>query len=189
MLLLVPVYAVVHGWANFLWFSNVALLVTFVAVWVESRRLVSMMAVGVLLPEAAWNVDFLLGLVAGWQPLELTAYMFDEDLSAMVRSLSLFHVALPVLLVWLVWRLGYDVRAWRWQVGLGWGVLLLTYLISEPTANINWVFGPGEEPQQWMPAAAWLGVMLVIYPLVIVLPTHALLRWLFGGAGAGAGRA
>src|SRR5205814_618349 len=48
---IVPVYLAYYGPANFLWFSDVALVVTGVALWLESPLLVSMMTVGVLLPE------------------------------------------------------------------------------------------------------------------------------------------
>ena len=50
---LVPVYWVERGPANFLWISDIALLVSVPALWMENRFLTSMMAVGVLLPELA----------------------------------------------------------------------------------------------------------------------------------------
>ena len=56
---LVSVYWVERGPANFVCLSDIALLVTLAALWLESRFLASMMAVGVLLPEFAWNLDFL----------------------------------------------------------------------------------------------------------------------------------
>ena len=62
---LVPVYWLHHGPANFLWASNIALFVTVVALWRESRLLASTMAVAVLLPEIAWNLDFFMRLIAG----------------------------------------------------------------------------------------------------------------------------
>src|SRR5207237_9362777 len=53
---IVPVYLAYYGPANFLWFSDVALVVTGVALWLENPLLVSMMTVGVLLPELLWTV-------------------------------------------------------------------------------------------------------------------------------------
>jgi hypothetical protein len=44
--IIVPVYAKKWGWGNFLWFSDIALLLMVPALWTESRLLVSMMAVG-----------------------------------------------------------------------------------------------------------------------------------------------
>ena len=55
---ILPVYAVRYGWRNYLWFSDIALVATAVALWLESALLASMMAVGVLLPELLWNVSF-----------------------------------------------------------------------------------------------------------------------------------
>ena len=75
---LVPIYWVERGPANFLWLSDIALLATVPALWMENRFLTSMMAVGVLLPELAWNLDFFLRLIAGFDVIGLngTGYMF-----------------------------------------------------------------------------------------------------------------
>src|SRR5439155_13094194 len=76
-------------------------------------------------------------------------------------GLSLFHIVLPVVLIWLVWRLGYDRRALLWQMVLGWLVLVLTYFLTKPQANINWVYGWGGQPQQRVPPLVYLGIMMV----------------------------
>jgi len=44
----VPVYWLQYGPGNFLWFSDLALLATTAALWLENSLLVSMMAVSVL---------------------------------------------------------------------------------------------------------------------------------------------
>ncbi len=41
----------------------------------------------------------------------MTDYMFKHENSLFLRGLSLFHGWLPFLLVYLVWKLGYDRRA------------------------------------------------------------------------------
>lgn len=181
VLVLVPVYWRVYGPANFLWGSDIALLVTLVALWAESAVLASMMAVAILLPELAWNIDFFWRLTFGVDALRLlgTQYMFDPSLPLSVRGLSLFHVFLPVLLVWLVYRLGYERRALVYQTVLAWVVLPATYLFADPSANINWVRGFGREPQAWMPAPLYLALLMIAIPLVLYLPTHLLLKWLF----------
>ena len=78
---LVPVYWEERGAANFLWISDVALLAIVPALWMENRFLTSMMAVGVLLPELAWNLDFFLRLISGFDVIGLnaTGYMFESD--------------------------------------------------------------------------------------------------------------
>ncbi len=45
----VAVYAVKYPPGNFLWFSDIALILTVPALWFESRLLASMMALAVLL--------------------------------------------------------------------------------------------------------------------------------------------
>jgi hypothetical protein len=181
VIVLVPVYWLEHGPENFLWGSDIALFVTLLALWAESALLVSMMALAILLPELAWNVDFFLRLMFGADSFQLlgTRYMFDPELPLLVRGLSLFHVVLPALLVWLVYRLGYERRALIYQTVLAWVVLPATYLLTDPAANINWVRGLGREPQAWMPAPVYLILVMIAFPLVVYLPTHFLLKWLF----------
>lgn len=76
---LVPVYWVHYGPAHFLWASDIALLAMVAALWRASRFIASAMAVAVLLPELAWNLDFFTRLIAGrgLTNLDATAYMFD----------------------------------------------------------------------------------------------------------------
>ena len=178
---LVPVYWVAYGPANFLWGSNIALFVTLVAIWTENRLLASMMALGVLLPETAWMVDFAVRLVLGQEALPLvgTRYMFSADIPLWVRSLSLYHIALPIILVWLLHRLGYQQRALLWQTLVAWLVLPLSYLVGEPSASINWVHGFGHEPQTAMPGPLFVALLMVLFPAALYLPTHLLLSRLF----------
>lgn len=181
VVLLVPLYWIEYGPENFLWGSDIALFVTLLAVWTESRLLASMMAVAVLLPELLWIVDLACRLIAGPEALPTlgTRYMFNSEISALVRGLSLFHIVLPVLLVWLVYRLGYHRHAFVCQTPLAWLVLLITYLVTNPSANINWVYGFGREPQTWMPSPLYLVLLMLFVPLSIYLPTHLLLSKLF----------
>ena len=55
---LVPVNWRQYGPVNFLWFSDIALFMLVTALWWDNRLLVSMSALAVLVPEAAWNLDF-----------------------------------------------------------------------------------------------------------------------------------
>src|SRR6185369_13742330 len=117
---LVPVYWINYGPGNFLWFSDIALLMTAAALWLESSLLASMMALSVIVLESVWIVDFVIGLIGGSSVIGLSAYMFDAKISLPLRALSLFHVVLPPLLVWLLYRLGYDTRALFVQIVLAW---------------------------------------------------------------------
>ena len=128
---LVPYYWLEYGPTNFLYFCDVALLMTLVGMWRESALLVSMPAVGIVLPQTLWMVDFL-AQCAGVPLTRMTAYMFDEKYALFTRGLSFFHFWLPPLLLWLVWRLGYDRRALRMWSYLAWGLLTICYLFLPP---------------------------------------------------------
>ena len=176
---LVPVYLRHYGPANFLWFSDVALLATVPGLWAESPLIVSAMTVAVGLPEILWNVDFLARLLTGRAPLGMVAYMFDRRLPRYLRGLSLFHVALPVLLVWSLARLGYDPRALLAQTVSGTLLMILSYALTSPTENINWVFGPGSKPQRRLPPLVYVTMVIVSFPVLVYLPTHLVLARLF----------
>lgn len=182
---LVPRYWRSFGPTNFLYFCDVALLLGLGALWWESSLLASMPAVGILLPQTLWTIDLLANL-CGLHLVGMTDYMFRPSLSKYSKFLSLFHLWLPILLVWLVWRLGYDERAfWAWTV-LAWGLILFCYFATRaPPApadkpdlpvNINFVFGPSDRRQQtWMHPLLYLALLMVGLPLLVFWPTHLLL--------------
>ena len=178
--LLVPIYWRQYGLVNFLWFSDIALLATAPALWLESPLLISMMALAILLPELAWNLDFFVRLTSGVSLIGLTDYMFDASIPLFIRCLSLFHVWLPLLLIWMLHRLGYDGRALLWQTVLAAVVLPLSYLFSNPRENVNWVYGLGAKPQTKVPAPLFVILALLMFFLAVYLPTHFLLDGIFG---------
>ncbi len=188
--MMVPVYYYYYGPTNFLYFCDVALLLCVVSVWTERALPASMAAVGILLPQALWCLDFV-GELVGVRLVGLTAYMFDPTRSLFLRGLSFFHGWLPFLLLFLVKRLGYDHRALLAWTALGWGLCLVAYFFLPPAGtvlpdpkipvNINYVFGFDDaKPQTWLPSPVYLlGWMLTLF-LVFYLPTHLLLRRWFG---------
>jgi hypothetical protein len=177
--LAVPVIAVVYwrsyGPTNFLWLSDVALAFTFAALVTGNPLLASMPAVGVLPLELAWTIDFL----TGGRVIGLAGYMFDPKLSLYLRGLSLFHLALPPTLLFLLYELGYDRRALIYQTLLTWIILIITYVATDPEQNINWVFGPGSKPQRVLPPRLYLVLEMVVLPLLVLLPTHLILERIF----------
>jgi len=168
---LVPVYWAHYGPANLLWFSDIALLGGGAALWLESPLLASMMMLAVLLPECAWNLDFFGRLLTGRRMFGMSAYMFERERPRLVRALSLFHVPLPIGLVWLVHRLGYDRRAWLGQSLLALVVLPASYWLTDPAENVNWVHGLGA-PQRRLPPWLYLALLIVAFSLVLYLPPH-----------------
>jgi hypothetical protein len=174
---LAPVFASEYGLSNFLWFSNVALLATLLAIWIGSRLLVSMMAVGVVLPEIGWNLFFWGRFLFGLPDFGLLDYMFDARIPLWARLLSLYHVPLPFLLIWLVWRCGYDVRALWWQTALASAILALSFLVGTPWENINLVYGPLDAwGRPIVPPPMFLLLLMSALPLLVYWPTHAVLK-------------
>lgn len=173
---LVPVYWRHYGPTNFLWGSDIALFVVFVALWLESPLPNSMMAIGVLPFELAWIVDFL----SGARVIGMASYMFNPDLPLYLRALSLYHMALPPVMIFLLYRLGYDRRALWAQTVLVWIVLPVTYLVTDPADNINLVFGFGREPQTSLHPLLYLGLEMILLPIIICLPAHLVLQRLVG---------
>ncbi len=186
---LVPFYWVLYGPTNFLYFCDLSLFFTLAAVWTESPLLASMPAVGILLPQALWMVDFL-SMLVGLKGLGLTAYMFDAHKPLFTRGLSFFHFWLPILIVFLVWRLGYDRRALKAWSAVAFVVLLVCYFLlpapPSPAAapnlpvNVNYVYGLSDEKAQtWMHPHLYFLTELAVLGGVIYLPTHLVLRKLF----------
>lgn len=183
MAVLVPVYWHYYGPTNFLYFCDVALLLTLIAIWPENALLISMCCVGILIPQAYWVFDFLLNL-AGFSLTGMTDYMFDTSHSLFLRLLSLFHGWLPFLLVYLVWKTGYDRRAfWAWTALSSVVLLICFFLMPPPTphpglipVNINYVWGMDDRAAQtWVPPYVWLAGLLVGLPLIVFAPTHYVL--------------
>jgi hypothetical protein len=135
---LIPVYlfAKDYGLRNFLYACDIALLLTVVGMWIESRLLLSMQAVGILVIQAIWSFDYFAHYGVGYCPLGMADYPFR--CSFILHFLTLFHVWLPLLLLWAVWRLGYDRRAWAVQSAYGIIMGLVTAYFCDPEWNINW---------------------------------------------------
>jgi hypothetical protein len=149
------------------------------ALWLESKLLFSTLAVSIALLELLWNFDFFVRLITGRETVGLSAYMFDSSIKLSIRALSLFHVFLPPVVLWYVYKLGYDGRALLVQTLFVWIVLPVCYLFTKPGDNINGVFGIGKTPQTRIPSGVYLLLLMVAFPLVIYLPTHLVLKRLF----------
>jgi hypothetical protein len=170
-----------YGPSNFLWFCDLANFLIIVALWTESPLLLSSQAVSVILPQTVWSVDVASRLVTGGHAVGVTKDVFDPSIALSLRLASLFHVAVPPVVLWALSRIGYDRRGWLLQTGIAWVVLPLGHLAA-PDRNINFVRGPFESPQTLLPPIAYLLVLMIGYPLVLYLPGHLLLRSLLPAA-------
>jgi len=186
---LVPYYLLTYGPTNFFYFCDVALLMTLAALWLDKPLLAGMAAVGILLPQALWIVDFLVALCGG-HITGMTDYMFDDSIPLFARGLSLFHGWLPILLLRILYRCGYDRRAFLAWTALAWVLMLVSYFLLPPPpapkdnpnlpVNVDYVFGPSnDQPQTWMPPGLYFALFMIGYPVVLCLPTHLLLRKVF----------
>ena len=185
MLVLVPVYWANYGPTNFIYFCDAALFLTLFAVWMDLALLASMSAVGILVPQFFWCVDFG-GELLGFHVTGMTSYMFDAHRSLLLRGLSLFHGWLPFLLCYLVFRLGYDRRALKAWTGLACGLCLVAFFLLPPAGailadpkwprNVNYVFGLDDaQPQMWMAPGLYLVVWVLALFTLAYLPTHLVL--------------
>lgn len=171
-----PLVVATRGWQNLLWLCDLANFLVLAGLWLESRLLLSSQLVATLLIGLAWTLDLLTALVTGIHPFSATPYMFDARLPLALRLSSLFHVAVPLLLLFAVTRLGHDRRGWRLQTLISWAVLPLSAWLTEPERNINWIEAPFGIPQTWLPDWLYLLACMAAYPLILYLPTDALLR-------------
>ncbi len=182
MMVLVPVYWANYGPTNFIYFCDAALFLSLFAIWMDNALLASMAAVGILVPQFFWCVDFGAELL-GLHFTGMTSYMFDAQRSLFLRGLSLFHGWLPFLLCYLVFRLGYDRRALKVWTALACGLCLAAFFLLPPAGatladpklprNINYVFGLDDaHPQTWMPQGLYFVVWFLALFTLAYVPTH-----------------
>jgi hypothetical protein len=131
MAMLIPVYLKNYGPTNFLYFCDVAAIMTLAAVWLESSLLLSAALIGIFLPQMLWVADFVCVLF-GTQITGMTRYMFKPPY--FLRFLSFFHFWLPFLLVYLVWRVGYDKRGVLLWTAITWVLLTVCYVWIPPAS-------------------------------------------------------
>lgn len=101
-----PVYLSHDGARNFLWFCDIANFVLAAGLWIESPLLISWQAVSVPAVQLVWTFDLLAHVALGSHPIGAAAYMSDPSHPLLVRGFSLFHMAVPLLMIWGLARLG-----------------------------------------------------------------------------------
>ncbi len=171
-----PLYWKHYGAQNFLYFCDLGNLLITLGLWLESRVILSWQAVGLLVFQTLYAVDLAAAVVLKAHPIGGTEYMFDPGIPLPVRLLGLYHVVVPVLLLWAVRRLGYDRTALKYQIVTTCIVVPINYF-WRPEYNVNFARGIGHQ-QHLMPGWLYLVGHLVVVPLVAYWPTHwALARW------------
>jgi len=189
MAVLIPVYWKTYGPTNFLYFCDIALIMTLFALWLESALLVSAAAVGIVLPQALWAIDFIATGI-GWPLSGMTGYMYDDALPVHARFLSFFHFWLPFFLLWLLRHTGYDPKGLPlWTVIALVAVYICYFFLPAPPApannpglpvNVNYVYGFSDQAAQtWMPPLVWFFLLQAMLVGLIFLPSHWLLKRLY----------
>ena len=156
-------------------FCDIGNLLIGVGLWLESPLVFSWVACGLLLFQSLYTIDLAGALLTSHHLIGGTEYMFDHNLPLYIRLLSLFHVATPPLLIWAIWRLGYDRRGWKLQTLTMWLVVPINYF-WRPEQNVNWARGLFYREQHVIPGLVYLGAYLIIVPMMVYYPTHLLLQ-------------
>jgi len=179
LLVWAPLYWHQYGAQNFLFFCDIGNIVIGVGLWLESSLIFSCAACGLLLFQTLYTLDLVGALILGSHFIGGTEYMFDPGLPLAIRLLSLFHVVTPPILLYAIWRLGYDARGWKLQTAMTWIVVPVNYF-WRPEKDVNWARGLFFREQHVIPGWTYLLAYLTLVPLIVYFPTHLFLTWLAG---------
>src|SRR5580658_866015 len=182
MVVWLPAYFRVWGWANLLHLCDVAVILTFAGIWLANPLLLSSQAVNSLAAGFLWVLDVAWRLTTGRFLLGGTEYMWDTRYPLWVRLLSTFHIGLPLVLLWTLRRVGYDRRALALQAAIAAVLLLLSRLLSAEI-NMNYAYRDPVFLRAWGPAPVHLAAAFIIIMAVAYWPAHFLLSWLFHAPG------
>ncbi len=177
LLVWAPVYLRQYGPQNFLFFCDLGNLLIGMGLWMESPLIFSWQAASLLLFQTLFIIDLAGALVTGRHFIGGTEYMFDPHIALSIRLLSLFHIVTPPLLLWTIWKLGYDRRGWIYQTLTAWIVLPINYF-WRPQLDVNWARGPFFHEQHVVPGFVYLLMYMIVVPAIVYWPTHRFLEWL-----------
>jgi hypothetical protein len=181
----VSAYWCAWGPANFLHLCDLAVFLTCIGVWTDNALLISSQAVGSLLVDLAWALDAAWNLLAHHHLIGGTEYLFDPRIALWIRLLSLFHVFLPLLLLWALVRTGYDRRAWGLQSAIA-AATFVASRFTNPSANINYAFTDPFWHRTVGPAPVHVALSVLFMAVVVYLPTHLLLKHFYARPRKGA---
>jgi hypothetical protein len=181
MVVWLPAYMRVWGWSNLLHLCDVAVVLSCAGLWWGNSLLISSQAVGMLVPGIVWGLDVGWRFFTGRFLLGGTTYMWDARAPIWVRLLSTFHLVLPLALLWALRKVGYDHRAFALQSAIA-AALILAARFLPAALNVNYAYQDPFYHRPWGPAPLHLAAMIVGTVLLLYLPVHLFLSWLFPAA-------
>lgn len=182
MLFWVPVMLSTYGPQNFLWLCNFALFLILFALWTGNRLILSSQAGTVMLIGIIWAGEILLGLATQGRLALGTSYMWNPDIPLIARLVSVYHVVVPLLVYLVLRRWGYDRRGPWLQCLLGSIAIVGARLLTAAERNVNWVHQvPLDPPPAGISGVAWVGLLLILAPVLIYYPGHQIVLVLLRG--------
>jgi hypothetical protein len=178
MIVWLPAYFRVWGWSNLLHLCDVAVILSFVGIWLANPLLLSSQAVSSVAAGILWVSDVGWRLATGRFLIGGADYMWDARYPLWVRLLSTFHLGLPLVLLWTLRKVGYDKRALGLQAAIAAILLIISRFFAEDL-NMNYAFRDPVFHRAWGPAVAHLAFIFMVIVAAIYWPTHLLLARLF----------
>lgn len=174
----IPVYWRAWGAANFIHLCDIAVILTCVGLWTNNALLISSQAVSALVVDVMWALDAASASAFGRHIFGGTEYLFDPSHAFWVRMVSLYHVAIVVVLLWALHRAGYDRRGWAVQAWIVAGAFVAARF-TPAEQNINFAFRLPVVNRPFGPAPLHVVVSIAFMIFVVYWPTHWALRRIF----------
>jgi hypothetical protein len=178
LLIWIPSYWRTWGALNFLRLCDIAVILSCAGLWSRNYLLVSSQAVSSILPDFVWALDAGWRFFLGHHLIGGTEYLFDSHYPLWIRLLTLYHLVLPLVLLWTLNRIRYDPRGLAVQSAIA-GIVFVASRLAGPVENVNYAFTDPFFHRSWGNASCHLAVIFLFIVLVAYLPTHFLLRRLF----------
>jgi hypothetical protein len=185
LLLWLPSNVWAWGWQNLMHLCDVGMVLACLGLWWRQPLLISSQALNAVLVGFLWGLDVIWRLVAGHHLIGGTEYMWDAHYPLWIRLQSVFHLVLPLLLLWAMRILGYDRRALWFQSAIAASLLIASRFLS-PQLNMNYAFHDPLLHRAWGPAPVHLAVILAGCVLIFYWPSHLIFLRIFPAFGRAA---
>jgi hypothetical protein len=179
LLAYVPAWYATYGAWHFLFLCNLGVILTAVGLWFDQPLLLSSQAVAAPSIAALWLADAGWLLATGEHLHGGTAYMRDPAIPAIVRAMSLYHLAWPLLLAWCLRRTGHDRRGFPLQVAIVLGVFAIGLWVAPASENLNYVVAAPDATTPYPQPFARALLHLAILVVACYAPTEIALRRYF----------